>query len=421
MLRISDVTLRRGARVLFEDASMNVHPGQKVGLVGANGSGKSSLLALVRNELHADAGEVVLPPRWVLAHVAQETPAIERPALEFAIDGDEELRALEASIAEAEGAHAEGVAIAELHARYGEIGGYQARARAQSMLAGLGFNEDAQSRPVATFSGGWRMRLNLARALMCRSDLLLREPRGALALERAVVARVGVEPVRLHVHDGAGHRVQELAVVGDEDHRAGERLEPVLEPQHGVEVEVVGRLVQQQQVRPAGQRAPERSAGQLTARERAQQPVQIGVVAEAQTVQGGQGAFTPPVAAGVLEARLRLGVTAECGLVVGALGHGLLEVGQLFFDRDQLTGPGQHVLPEAEAEVPRGSLVVQGDLGVLGQHELAEVDRGLARQHPEQRGLARAVAAGQGHPVVALQLERDAAQERLARDVLADV
>ena len=184
MLRIGDVTLRRGVRVLFEGASMNVHPGQKVGLVGANGSGKSSLLALVRGELHADAGEVSMPPRWVLAHVAQETPALDRPALEFALDGDAELRALEASIAEAEAAHAPGEMLAELHARYGEIGGYQARSRAQAMLAGLGFPESEQARPVATFSGGWRMRLNLARALMSRSDLLLLdEPTNHLDLD----------------------------------------------------------------------------------------------------------------------------------------------------------------------------------------------------------------------------------------------
>src|ERR1700754_1331273 len=98
MLRISDVTLRRGARVLLSGASMNVHPGQKVGLVGPNGSGKSSLFALVRGELHADAGEVSLPPRWVLSHVAQETPAVEQPALEFVMDGDVELRELEAAM-----------------------------------------------------------------------------------------------------------------------------------------------------------------------------------------------------------------------------------------------------------------------------------------------------------------------------------
>ena len=163
---------------------MNVHPGQKVGLVGPNGAGKSSVFALVRGELQADAGEVGYPPRWVLSHVAQETPALERPAIEFVIDGDVELREVEAAIAEAEASHAEGERLALLHARYDEIGGYQARSRAQSMLGGLGFTTEAQSRNVATFSGGWRMRLNLARALMCRADLLLLdEPTNHLDLD----------------------------------------------------------------------------------------------------------------------------------------------------------------------------------------------------------------------------------------------
>ncbi len=163
---------------------MNVHPGQKIGLVGANGSGKSSLMALVRGELHADAGEVALPPRWVLAHVAQETPALERPALEFVMDGDAELRELEAAIAQAHEAHGAGERIAELHARLEEIGGYRARSRAQTLLAGLGFRDEDHARPVSRFSGGWRMRLNLARALMCRSDLLLLdEPTNHLDLD----------------------------------------------------------------------------------------------------------------------------------------------------------------------------------------------------------------------------------------------
>ena len=158
---------------------MNVHPGQKVGLIGPNGSGKSSLFALIRAELHADSGDVSLPPRWVLSHVAQETPAVARPALEFVMDGDAELRELEAEIATASGEH-----LAHLHARYDEIGGYQARARAQTLLAGLGFDEPSQAREVAQFSGGWRMRLNLARALMCRADLLLLdEPTNHLDLD----------------------------------------------------------------------------------------------------------------------------------------------------------------------------------------------------------------------------------------------
>ena len=184
MLRISGVTLRRGVRVLLENASMNVHPGQKVGLVGPHGSGKSSLFALIRGELHADAGEVSMPPRWVLSHVAQETPAVERAALEFVMDGDGELREIEAAIATAEEEHDTGSHLAELHARFGEIGGYQARSRAQTLLAGLGFSEEGQAESVAKFSGGWRMRLNLARALMCRSDLLLLdEPTNHLDLD----------------------------------------------------------------------------------------------------------------------------------------------------------------------------------------------------------------------------------------------
>ena len=158
---------------------MHVHPGQKTGLVGPNGSGKSSLFALIRGELHADAGEVAMPPRWVLAHVAQETPALDQPALEFVMDGDEELRAIEREL---EGAT--GIRSAELHARYDEIGGYQARSRAQTLLSGLGFRDPDHSRPVSEFSGGWRMRLNLARALMCRSDLLLLdEPTNHLDLD----------------------------------------------------------------------------------------------------------------------------------------------------------------------------------------------------------------------------------------------
>ncbi len=193
MLRITDITLRRGARVILENATMNVHPGQKVGLVGPNGSGKSSLFALVRGELHADAGEVSLPPRWILSHVAQETPALEQEALQFVLDGDVELRALERAIAAAEDSaspsgevrgEGHGEHLAHLHATYEEIGGYQARSRAQAMLAGLGFDEPAQSKQVFEFSGGWRMRLNLARALMRRADLLLLdEPTNHLDLD----------------------------------------------------------------------------------------------------------------------------------------------------------------------------------------------------------------------------------------------
>ncbi|NJD88490.1 MAG: ATP-binding cassette domain-containing protein [Betaproteobacteria bacterium] len=184
MLRLSDITLSRGARVLLKGASLTVFPGHRVGLVGANGAGKSSLFALVLGELHQDAGEVELPARWVLSHVAQELVDTERAALDFVMDGDVELREVEAAIREAEAAHEEGERAAMLHARYDEIGGYAARSRAQALMSGLGFSPEAESSSVASFSGGWRMRLNLARALMCRSDLLLLdEPTNHLDLD----------------------------------------------------------------------------------------------------------------------------------------------------------------------------------------------------------------------------------------------
>ena len=184
MLRLSNITLARGARVLLKDASVTVFPGHRVGLVGANGAGKSSLFALVLGELHQDAGEVELPARWVLSHVAQDLIDVERDALDFVMDGDAELREVEAAIREAEAAHEEGERAAMLHGRYDEIGGYTARSRAQALMSGLGFATQAEASPVASFSGGWRMRLNLARALMCRSDLLLLdEPTNHLDLD----------------------------------------------------------------------------------------------------------------------------------------------------------------------------------------------------------------------------------------------
>ena len=185
MLRLDHLTLARGANRLLEDASLALHAGQKVGLVGANGCGKSSLFALLRGELLPEAGEVLLPSRWTIAHVAQETPAVATPAIEYAIDGDRELRAIEGALAQAEADHAaDGHAIAELHHRLEAIDGYAARARAATLLAGLGFAGARQSDPVASFSGGWRMRLNLAQALMARSDLLLLdEPTNHLDLD----------------------------------------------------------------------------------------------------------------------------------------------------------------------------------------------------------------------------------------------
>jgi len=183
MLNFTNVTLRRGPRVLFAGASFTIHAGNRVGVTGANGTGKSSLFALLRGELHADAGEVAMPPGLTIAHVAQETPALERAAIDYVLDGDAALRAIEAAIREVETA-GDGHRLARLHADLEHAGGYTAASRAATLLHGLGFKPGEERRSVKEFSGGWRMRLNLAQALMCRSDLLLLdEPTNHLDLE----------------------------------------------------------------------------------------------------------------------------------------------------------------------------------------------------------------------------------------------
>ncbi len=186
MLKLTALSLRRGPRVLFADATLTIHRGEKVGVTGANGCGKSSLFALIRNELHADAGDLRLPPNLVIAHVAQETPGMARSALDYALDGDEELRDIERQLAEAEQQN-DGTRLGELHGRMEQIEGYAAPSRAARLLHGLGFSDDKIRLPVNEFSGGWRMRLNLARALMCRSDLLLLdEPTNHLDLDAVI-------------------------------------------------------------------------------------------------------------------------------------------------------------------------------------------------------------------------------------------
>ena len=155
-------------------------------MIGANGAGKSSLFALLRGELQPEKGDLEIPPSWVIAHVAQETPSLGLPALEFTLDGDEELRQVENALMAAEANH-EGEKIAELHHRLSDIEGYSAKARASALLDGLGFSQADLARPVSDFSGGWRVRLNLARALMCRSDLLLLdEPTNHLDLDAVI-------------------------------------------------------------------------------------------------------------------------------------------------------------------------------------------------------------------------------------------
>jgi ATP-binding cassette subfamily F protein 3 len=183
MIALRNVTFARVGKPLVIDASVQLHTGWKVGVVGANGCGKSSLFALIANELHAESGDVELPASWHIARVAQETPALPDSAIDFVLDGDTELRRIERELIEAE-AKGDGVAIGHLHARYGEIGGYSAKARVAEVLHGLGFTDADFQRAVAEFSGGWRVRLNLARALSCRADLLLLdEPTNHLDLD----------------------------------------------------------------------------------------------------------------------------------------------------------------------------------------------------------------------------------------------
>ncbi len=183
MILLRNLAFARGSRRLVEDASLQLHPGWRIGLTGANGAGKSSFFALFTGTLHAEHGDLEVPPAWVVAHVAQETPSLPDPSLEFVLDGDIELRQIEAALARAEADH-DGDAIGSLHARLGEIGGYAAKARAAELLHGLGFTDADFAKPVCEFSGGWRVRLNLARALMCRSDLLLLdEPTNHLDLD----------------------------------------------------------------------------------------------------------------------------------------------------------------------------------------------------------------------------------------------
>jgi len=186
MLSFSNLRLRRGPRVLIDGLSATIHRGQRVGFVGRNGTGKSSLFALILGEIQPDQGDVSLPKSLTIATVAQEMPHTEQPAIEYVLDGDAELRAVEAALREAEITH-DAHEIAHGHERLHAIGGYAAAARAARMLDGLGFKPDQIDNPVASFSGGWRMRLNLARVLMTRADLmLLDEPTNHLDIDAVV-------------------------------------------------------------------------------------------------------------------------------------------------------------------------------------------------------------------------------------------
>jgi ATP-binding cassette subfamily F protein 3 len=186
MLVLNQVTLRRGVKVVLAGASVTLQPGEKVGLVGRNGAGKSSLFSLIAHRLQTDAGDVSMPPRWRIGEVAQEMPETQQGATDFVLEGDTRLKEAEATLAAAEAAD-DGHAMAEAHHAISDAGGFDARPRAQSMLLGLGFANAELDAPVASFSGGWRMRLQLARALMCPADLmLLDEPTNHLDLDALV-------------------------------------------------------------------------------------------------------------------------------------------------------------------------------------------------------------------------------------------
>lgn len=186
MLKLTNLSLRRGPRELLQDVDLTIHSGQKVGITGSNGVGKSSLFALILGHLHADAGDLFFPKSLIVAHVAQETPALDTTALEYVLDGDIQLRQLEKEIQTAE-KNNQGETLAHLYSEMEAIDGYTANSRAATLLSGLGFTTEQETSEVKQFSGGWRMRLNLAQALMCRSDiLLLDEPTNHLDLDAVI-------------------------------------------------------------------------------------------------------------------------------------------------------------------------------------------------------------------------------------------
>ena len=186
MIVLKNVSLRRGTKVLLEDASVTLNPGEKVGLIGRNGAGKSSLFALLNGGLHEDSGAFSMPPHWRMAQVAQHMPETDQPAAQFVLDGDTRLAELSAQLQQAQ-AGGDGMRIAQLHADLQDAGLHDALPRAEALILGLGFTPEQLGRPVNSFSGGWRMRLQLARALMCPSDLLLLdEPTNHLDLDALV-------------------------------------------------------------------------------------------------------------------------------------------------------------------------------------------------------------------------------------------
>ena len=186
MITLRNITLRRGTKVVLDDASVTLQPGEKIGLVGRNGAGKSSLFALLTDRLQSDKGEVDIPRQWAVGEVAQDMPETEMPATDYVLEGDIRLMAARKALDAAEAAE-DGHAMADAHAMLMDAGAFDAKPRAQALLMGLGFKGEQVDAPVNSFSGGWRMRLQLARALMCPADLmLLDEPTNHLDLDALV-------------------------------------------------------------------------------------------------------------------------------------------------------------------------------------------------------------------------------------------
>ncbi|HET8709768.1 MAG TPA: ATP-binding cassette domain-containing protein, partial [Spongiibacteraceae bacterium] len=183
MIELQSIALQRGNKILLQDASLRIHPGEKTALVGANGAGKTSLFLLLMGRLQVDRGQLSIPTAWRIAHMAQEVAAGDRSALDYVIDGDTELRRIEQALA----TETDDNKLAHLYADMDTIDGYTAGRRAEQLLLGLGFPQEKWQAPVSSFSGGWRIRLNLAQALMCPSDLLLLdEPTNHLDLDASL-------------------------------------------------------------------------------------------------------------------------------------------------------------------------------------------------------------------------------------------
>ena len=199
MIVFNNISLKRGQTELLENVTATINPKQKVGLVGKNGCGKSSLFALLKKELTPEGGEVTYPSNWRVSWVNQETPALDIPAIDYVIQGDREYCRLQQELNEANERN-DGHAIARIHGQLETLDAWTIQSRAASLLHGLGFNQDEIAQPVKSFSGGWRMRLNLAQALLCPSDLLLLdEPTNHLDLDAVIWFRTLVSAISRHL------------------------------------------------------------------------------------------------------------------------------------------------------------------------------------------------------------------------------